>query len=671
MLLLNIEEKFNGLKRNRFNILVRLMIFIGIGLSGGTSLIAQDECGTVFTEQMKQEIRKRIEEGKTKNKKSNNPLVFKVKPYIMRSTNSNTPVPPSILQSKEDELNAAFADANIKFDFYPHNFLTCNSSYNINENEFRDLMVYRTDYAIPIFFCRILVRDNRIINGLARAGGIIALSQGGATNETTLIHEMGHYFGLPHTHSDNSDGSVAKPQIDKDGRIVNFVNDVGNPIEEIDRDNCQVTADDLCATPADYGMFNDPDCTKVFARHAERRTIETWEQYYPPITNYMSYYGDCRTRFANDQNTMMYDYADDLDHFTNDPLGFSNIIDMEPWFCEDVVIDDIDIDPEDTGIFECDDSILCEVDGTNNYLAINCNTVVIESGQGFIRPEFMRVSNFSENTVNDVNVVFKFVEHPNDLHTVTIGSIAAGNYFNVHHLFDSQHDLFEQGSISTNGVPNGQYTLELRLEYAPDQITQSQTFYVCESNQRIDVTQPPEDPCEETKTSRSVMPPNRHTTFEVSRYIELLPGFLADGEEGTIFTAQIEPCSNAVQDESEVIEEQALIVDNPDASSLVAESSSLQHTIDLDHFESFQVSNYPNPFSTESTIELVLNSADQVRIILSDVNGKYIRDVKEMAMMNEGHYQFSVDGSKYQPGVYYYTVIVGSEQQTGKMILIK
>ena len=451
-----------------------------------------------------------------------------------------------------------------------------------------------------------------VVNNQAFAGGV-------AFFPGTLTHEVGHYLGLLHTFETIM--GVEHPQ-----RMGNCV-------------NCHEDGDGFCSTNADTEANNNFDNLGCDNNISDRFCDSQPYAYTPPCDNFMSYYGWTMNSFTNEQIDAMRHHRQTIRYTIQDNC------DAPP------------IDGGDPPDFTCDGFCVLNAE---DYLAIGCDDVSLVTGDDFIRPEGIRVYNLSSNPVRDVDVVFNLVGANNHrLHTVTIPVIEAGNY----------RDL-DPAPISTIGVSDGEYTLELRLEDAVDIFSDHQTFHVCSSIQTISVSQPI-DPCEETKTSRSVMPPNRPTTFEVSRYVELLPGFVADSEVGTVFTAQISPCSNAVQDESEVNAEQALIIDNPDASNTVVESLSLQHTIDPDHFESFQISNYPNPFSEKSTIELTLNKSDQVRITMSDLNGKLLKDIKEAGTLSEGNYQFTVDASQYQPGIYYYTVIVGAEQKTGKMILIK
>ena len=157
--------------------------------------------------------------------------------------------------------------------------------------------------------------------------------------------------------------------------------------------------------------------------------------------------------------------------------------------------------------------------------------------------------------------------------------------------------------------------------------------------------------------------------FRAGKKVDLLPGFTADASDGYTFTAKIEDCnSNLIQTE---VPETELIYDISESQmsdKLLNDNSDLQPI--EDYGGGFDINNYPNPFSAETTIDLSLHQADDVSIYVNDINGKIVKMIKEKMFMAEGRYQFTFDGSMHQVGIYYYTVIIGNEKQSRKMILI-
>lgn len=114
----------------------------------------------------------------------------------------------------------------------------------------------------------------------------IACAQPG---NTTLTHEVGHFFGLPHTFSGWENGRTPP----------------ASQQERVDGTNCRNTADRFCDTKPDYVSFrwgcNFPDSL----------TDPTGAKFKPDPTFYMNYAGDnCHSRFSNEQILAMNDNAE-------------------------------------------------------------------------------------------------------------------------------------------------------------------------------------------------------------------------------------------------------------------------------------------------------------------------------------------------------------------------
>lgn len=147
------------------------------------------------------------------------------------------------------------------------------------------------------------------------SGDAVAIAQSCAgNNSTTLTHELGHFFSLPHTFDgwegayDNATGELLDP-------IPN------NQQERANGSNCANTADRFCDTPADYTSYRW-QCPGAFF------TDPTGAQFKPDGTLYMSYSSDvCQKRFSNEQiasmRTFLVEYRDNL-------LGSSVGLNFEP-----------------------------------------------------------------------------------------------------------------------------------------------------------------------------------------------------------------------------------------------------------------------------------------------------------------------------------------------------
>lgn len=158
--------------------------------------------------------------------------------------------------------------------------------------------------------------------------------------------------------------------------------------------------------------------------------------------------------------------------------------------------------------------------------------------------------------------------------------------------------------------------------------------------------------------------------FRAGRKIDLLPGFTADASDGYYFKTEIGECYG-----NQIVPEETTQNLLYDASESHENSELITDVSALNSFEltdaAFKISNYPNPFNTKTTIEVSLEDSNTMSVYVHDLNGKILKTIGEKINLSQGRHQFTFDGSMYQPGIYYYTVIVGDKQQSGKLLLIK
>ena len=95
-------------------------------------------------------------------------------------------------------------------------------------------------------------------------------------NQSTLPHELGHFFGLQHTFGNNP---------------------IENTTSELpDGSNCKTEGDFICDTPADPNGLINKKCQFIGLSNKQKHNFK------PLVNNYMSYYkNSCKNQFTNGQ----------------------------------------------------------------------------------------------------------------------------------------------------------------------------------------------------------------------------------------------------------------------------------------------------------------------------------------------------------------------------------
>jgi len=115
----------------------------------------------------------------------------------------------------------------------------------------------------------------------------------------------------------------------------------------------------------------------------------------------------------------------------------------------------------------------------------------------------------------------------------------------------------------------------------------------------------------------------------------VVPGF--KNQHGTVFSAQIQPCTDSK-------------LTNP-------------------FMEQKAISIYPNPAKNQATVELNLDAAGTVNLNLTDMTGKKIQVILNNDTKVAGLHQIQVDTSKLLPGIYYCTLYNDDLISTQKLIV--
>ena len=185
-------------------------------------------------------------------------------------------------------VNQAFADAGLYFFIcssprYPQG----ESVYNFTTGDELNRASY-TPNTINIYFVEDLFSNNgQALCGYAEFPFVgrpedryIMMNKVCATDGATLVHEMGHFYGLFHTH---------ETQFGK---------------ELVNRTNCKFAGDRFCDTPADPNLGNPNYLSGC--NYIGLATDANGEVYLPPVSNFMSYApADCQHFFTSQQENLM------------------------------------------------------------------------------------------------------------------------------------------------------------------------------------------------------------------------------------------------------------------------------------------------------------------------------------------------------------------------------
>ena len=265
---------------------------LGILLTTGLSVYAQSPsnyCATVQPEESLTWLRNwqaNHQDAHPEFKRSGDDYLIPIKVHIV-GTDAGTGY------YRLDLLLEAFCDLNVQFDSTGFHFYIAgdinyinNSAYYAHDyfNGSRMMLENNIQQMVNMYF----VSDPAGACGYYTYGpDAIAIAKSCASDgNSTIAHELGHYFSLPHTFRGWEGGTAPVFQQEK-----------------VDRSNCSSAGDGFCGTGPDYAAYrwNCPT-TGPF-------TDPNGESFVPDGTFYMSYSNDgCTTRFSDDQKEAMNDF---------------------------------------------------------------------------------------------------------------------------------------------------------------------------------------------------------------------------------------------------------------------------------------------------------------------------------------------------------------------------
>jgi len=237
-----------------------------------------------------------------------------VKVHIIRDSNGAGGLNTSELENTFENLNNIFGAINVNFSIYEGiDFIDDNEFVNFSKGDEKTL---EEDHYISgilnVYFTEYLTNASRSsICGYSENGDnkdIVVVKNNCSTNDSTLIHEIGHIFSLVHTHGiDNSQMTT----------------------ELVDGSNCDTDGDGICDTPADPGLsYQNVD---TFCNYTGNDTDANGDHFTPDTGNIMSYsLKSCRTHFSSEQIIRMYTYFTlEKERFTNPGAEIEVVVEPE------------------------------------------------------------------------------------------------------------------------------------------------------------------------------------------------------------------------------------------------------------------------------------------------------------------------------------------------------
>lgn len=221
-----------------------------------------------------------------------------IRAHVLRRSDGSGGITQEDIEASIARVNAHYRPLKMEFYVDKYNYLDNTTDYNtylsssdeVREIEFRLANAHTVNEAVNVFFYQ--NTNTSWAYGVTNADWMV-MNNSQTRNESTFSHELGHYFGLPHTHA--------------------------NGDELVNGSNCSSAGDGFCDTPADPGSGFTSTCGySGTARDANN-------QAYRPLTdNLMSYASKpCREFFTTQQRQrILYTYIYRTQYKNKTPIVF-------------------------------------------------------------------------------------------------------------------------------------------------------------------------------------------------------------------------------------------------------------------------------------------------------------------------------------------------------------
>lgn len=550
------------------------------------------------------------------------PLQIPILNHIVRESDESGGLTTTQLADAIQDLNDFYAAADMEF-------YECDSVQYINNSNWYDFdkseetNVLSASYksgVINIYYFNDVTNGDKDLCGYASfppSVDRVMMKNSCTTNGTTLIHEIGHYFSVYHTHG--------KSNCDTTDELV-------------DGSNCATAGDDVCDTDADPNLYFDCNTllTNSSCAYIGTVTDANNQSYTPPVNNIMSYnlYPGCRTEFTQGQfDRARYSALNDRAYLTcSDYCIPSPVVPMNSndIYIENVTLEQINSTSGNEGYADFTSTPAAELlptgsytlslqkyDTPNNWAFYWYVWIDYNKNNEFETSELVvQVSNESSDNITQNFVV------PADANGITRMRV----YLKYSPGYSAPSPCEGAGSIGEIE----DYTIMIGNECAPN-YSLSGTVY------------PGLYKAEDYIESDGLVAAGDNVTFQAGNIVTLLPGFNAQADISSKFHALIQACTAGESEAAEVA-----------------------YNDDIPF-----VRNFPNPFTGQTTIEFTVSKDTPVTLSVSDANGRKIATLLNNEAKTKGTHQLIFDGSNYPAGIYYYIIQIDEYVGTQKMVLVK
>lgn len=263
---------------------VTLSFFMLLGLAISAQ-VSYQECATVPSQNWADQLKSKMAALRSIDAKTMAPVQIPFQIHLFKKSDSTSVLTLADIYHEIDTVNSFYANANMFFyECAPPELIIDDSLYNFSSVEEPILLNdHYTPDVLNLYFPNTAKSGNTLVCGYSRyppSVDLAVISASCAKNGSTLPHEIGHYFGLMHTHE-------------------TFMG-----AELVDGSNCTFAGDEICDTPADPML--DYSNVNISCAYTGTVTDGNGIPYTPDVTNIMSYSRkECRFYFSPMQYTVL------------------------------------------------------------------------------------------------------------------------------------------------------------------------------------------------------------------------------------------------------------------------------------------------------------------------------------------------------------------------------